>query len=140
MVEPRGEQPAGGPDLDDDGQGYSSLITIRRASGAALALLVAIAAYVAIHLHRRGHTTGDDFALYLRQAQSLFEGNVAQVISDNRLLWQHSVGVTPQMYPWGFAVLLSPFVRLFGLDYGRLKLVEVACIGVWLVSCWPSPS
>jgi len=110
-----------------------ALLTRRRASGLALVAVVLLAAAVAVHLHRRGHTTGDDFALYLRQAQSLFEGNIAQVISDNRLLWQHSVAVTPKMYPWGFAVLLSPFVRLFGLDYGRLKLVEVACLCVWLV-------
>jgi hypothetical protein len=110
-----------------------TMLTARRASGLALTVLVVFAAYVAVHLHRRGHTTGDDFALYLRQAQSLFEGNIAQVITDNRLLWQHSVGVTPQMYPWGFAVLLSPFVRVFGLDFGRLKLVEVACFCAWLV-------
>lgn len=108
-------------------------LTAKRASAIALTVLVLVAAYVAVHLHRRGHTTGDDFALYLRQARSLFEGNVAQVITDNRLLWQHSVAVTPQMYPWGFAVLLSPFVRVFGLDFGRLKLVEVACLCVWLV-------
>lgn len=108
-------------------------LTAKRASGVALTVLVLVAAYIAVHLHRRGHTTGDDFALYLRQARSLFEGNMAQVITDNRLLWQHSVAVTPQMYPWGFAVLLSPFVRVFGLDFGRLKLVEVACLCVWLV-------
>jgi len=134
MIEERDGAVSDDPVFDPDAvRGYSSLITARRASGAALVVVVAIAAYVAVHLHRRGHTTGDDFALYLRQAQSLFEGNVAQVISDNRLLWQHAVGVTPQMYPWGFAVVLSPFVRVFGLDYGRLKLVEVACICVWLV-------
>jgi hypothetical protein len=109
------------------------MVTPKRASAAALAVVIAVAAYVAISLHRRGHTTGDDFALYLRQAQSLFEGNIGQVISDNRLLWANSTGVTPQMYPWGFAVILAPFVRVFGLDYDRLKLVEVACLCLWLV-------
>ena len=111
----------------------ASMVTPKRASAAALAVVIAVAAYVAISLHRRGHTTGDDFALYLRQAQSLFEGNIGQVISDNRLLWANSTGVTPQMYPWGFAVILAPFVRVFGLDYDRLKLVEVACLCLWLV-------
>ena len=110
-----------------------AVLTPRRASGAALAVVIAVAAYVAVSLHRRGHTTGDDFALYLRQAQSLFEGNIGQVISDNRLLWANSTGVTPQMYPWGFPVILSPFVRAFGLDFGPLKLVEVACLCLWLV-------
>lgn len=110
-----------------------AIVTPLRASAAALAVVIAVAAYVAVQLHRRGHTTGDDFALYLRQAQSLFEGNIAQVISDNRLLWANSTAVTPQMYPWGFALVLAPFVRVFGLDYERLKLVEVACLCAWLV-------
>ena len=110
-----------------------ALLTPKQASAAALAVVIAVAAYVAVSLHRRGHTTGDDFALYLRQAQSLFEGNIGQVISDNRLLWSNSTGVTPQMYPWGFAVVLAPFVRVFGLDYDKLKLVEVACLCLWLV-------
>ena len=105
----------------------------RRVSGALLALLVAFTAYVATNLHRRGHTTGDDFALYLRQATSLFNGNMAQVISDNLLLAKNSVGVTPGMYPWGYPLLLSPVVRQFGLDYERLKLVDVAALCVWLV-------
>ena len=91
------------------------------------------AAYVAINLHRRGHTTGDDFALYLRQAKSLFEGNIADVISDNRFLFDHSTAVTPPIYPWGWPLLLSPFVRVWGIDFDRLKLVEVAVFCAWLV-------
>lgn len=121
-----------GPVETTDGRA-TRWLTPKRASAAALAVVVATSAYIAVSLHRRGHTTGDDYALYLRQAQSLFEGNIGQVISDNRLLWANSTGVTPQMYPWGFPVLLAPFVRAFGLDYSKLKLVEVACFCVWLV-------
>lgn len=105
----------------------------RLVSGLILGLLVLGAGFVAINLHRRGHTTGDDFALYLRMAKSLFEGNVADVISDNRFLFDHSVAVTPPIYPWGWPLLLSPFVRVWGLDFDRLKLVEVAVFCAWLV-------
>jgi hypothetical protein len=98
-----------------------------------LTLLVLGAAWVAINLHRTGHTTGDDWALYLRMAKSLFEGNIADVISDNRFLFDHSTAVTPPMYPWGWPLLLSPFVRLWGLDFDKLKLVEVAVFCAWLV-------
>lgn len=106
----------------------------RTLSGVALAVVIAASAYTAIRLHRNGHTTGDDFALYIDQARSLFEGNIADVISKNRFLWEHSVGVTPQIYPWGFPILLSPIVRLRGIDaYGTMKLVEVACLCLWLV-------
>ncbi len=111
----------------------SPVITSRRLSGLLLTLLVVGAAYVAIDLHRRGHTTGDDWALYVRMAKSLFEGNVADVISDNRFLFDHSTAVTPPIYPWGWPLLLSPFVRVWGIDFDRLKLVEVAVFAAWLV-------
>ncbi|HET9548446.1 MAG TPA: glycosyltransferase family 39 protein [Desertimonas sp.] len=105
----------------------------RLVSGALLTLLVLGAAYVAINLQRRGHTTGDDWALYVRMAKSLFEGNIADVISDNRFLFDHSTAVTPPIYPWGWPLLLSPFVRVWGIDFDRLKLVEVAVFCAWLV-------
>ena len=88
----------------------------------------------AVLLHRNGHTQGDDFALYLRQARSLFDGDVAQVVADNRFTVINSAGAfSPIAYPWGWPLLLSPFVHLWGLDYDRLKLLEVACFCVWLV-------
>lgn len=100
----------------------------------ALAIVVAVGAVAAALLHRNGHTQGDDFALYLRQARSIFEGNVSQVVADNRFTVINSGGgFSPYAYPWGFPLLLSPFVHLWGLDYDRLKLVEVACFCVWVV-------
>lgn len=39
---------------------------------------------LAIEPHRRGHAQGDDFALYLRQARSIFEGDIGAVVADNR--------------------------------------------------------
>ncbi len=104
------------------------------ASAIALGAVVAFAAAAAIALHRNGHTQGDDFALYLRQARSLFDGDVAQVVADNRFTVINSGGrFSPYAYPWGWPLLLAPFVHLWGLDYDRLKLVEVACFCVWLV-------
>ena len=40
---------------------------------------------------------------------------------------------SPIAYPWGWPLLLSPFVHLWGYDYDRLKLIEVATFCVWLV-------
>ena len=118
-------------------------LTSRRVSGILLALLVIGAAYVAINLHRRGHTTGDDWALYVRMAKSLFEGNISDVISDNRFLFDHSTAVTPPIYPWGWPLLLAPFVILFGiimimistdtpLGFGRLLLLGTFSLGIGL--------
>ncbi|MDO8364046.1 MAG: hypothetical protein Q7V88_14205 [Actinomycetota bacterium] len=99
-----------------------------------LAALLVFVAVVAVLLHRRGHTWGDDFTLYLRQARSLIDGNVGQIISDNHFNVDNAAkpGFSPYVYPWGFPLLLAPFLRLFGLDYGRLKLVEVAALCVFL--------
>jgi hypothetical protein len=103
-------------------------------SGVALAGLVVITGALAVALHRNGHAIGDDFALYLRQARSVFDGDIADVVADNRFSVLYSTGqFSPYAYPWGFPLLLAPFVHLWGLDYDRLKLVEVAAFCAWLV-------
>ena len=100
----------------------------------ALPAIVGIGAFLAVSLHRTGHTQGDDFALYLRQARSLFDGDVGQVVADNRFAVLNSDSAfSPIAYPWGWPLLLSPFVNYWGLNYDRLKLVEVAMYCLWLV-------
>src|SRR6187431_358115 len=90
-------------------------------------------AVLATALHRNGHTQGDDFALYLRQARSVFEGNVGQVIEDNRFAVLNSdAGFSPNGYPWVWPLVLSPFVHLWGLDYDRLKMVTVVLFCAWV--------
>ena len=109
-------------------------MTRRVWAGLALGVVVALGAVLAVLLHRNGHTQGDDFALYLRQARSVFDGDTAEVVADNRYSVINSGGAfSPIAYPWGLPILLSPFVRAWGLDYERLKLVIVACFCVWLV-------
>lgn len=107
----------------------------RRLWGAlGLGAIVVLSVVLAVLLHRNGHTQGDDFALYLRQARSLFDGDPADVVADNRFAVINSGGAfSPFAYPWGLPLLLSPFVRFWGLDYDRLKLVLVAVFCVWLI-------
>lgn len=94
---------------------------------ALLGSLIALIAVFAVRLHRDGHALGDDFALYLRQAQSVFDGNMSEVVADNRFSVVNSGGLfSPTAYPWGFPLILSPFVQVWELDYAWLKLVEVA--------------
>jgi len=92
-------------------------------------LFLPIVWWMAVQQHTIGHSWGDDFALYVRQAKSIFDGNIGQVIADNHFNVDNAAkpGFSPYVYPWGWPLLLSPFVRAFGLDYARLKLVEVAC-------------
>ena len=98
-----------------------------------LALSVLVVA-AAVGLHRTGHAWGDDFTLYLRQGQSLLDGNIGQVVADNHFNVDNSArpGFSPYVYPWGFPMLMAPFLRMFGLDFAKLKLVEVACFVVFL--------
>ncbi|MBA3288802.1 MAG: hypothetical protein H0U21_12425 [Acidimicrobiia bacterium] len=93
-----------------------------------------MSAAAAVALHRNGHTLGDDFALYLRQARGVFDGDPSQVVGDNRFSVVNSGGAfSPIAYPWGWPLLLSPFVKWWGLDYDRLKLLEVATFCTWVV-------
>ncbi|MBK9969508.1 MAG: hypothetical protein IPP16_01785 [Acidimicrobiaceae bacterium] len=98
-----------------------------------LALSVLVVA-AAVGLHRTGHAWGDDFTLYLRQGQSLLDGNIGQVVADNHFNVDNGArpGFSPYVYPWGFPMLMAPFLRMFGLDFAKLKLVEVACFVVFL--------
>ncbi|MFN8023515.1 MAG: hypothetical protein U0Q03_18445 [Acidimicrobiales bacterium] len=105
-----------------------------RRPGWALGGVVTVSAVAAVLLHRHGHTQGDDFALYLRQARSIFDGDIGKVVADNRFTVVNSAsGFSPIAYPWGWPLMLAPFVKLWGLDYDKLKLLEVACFCGWLV-------
>lgn len=101
---------------------------------APLIVLTAVVVWWATNLHHRGHTWGDDFALYLRQADSLFNGDVGRVIADNHFNVDNAAkpGFSPYVYPWGYPVLLAPVSRLFGLDFAALKMVAVVCFVVFL--------
>jgi hypothetical protein len=98
-----------------------------------LLLVVAIGA-LCIANQRPGQDWGDDFALYLRQAKAVVEGNIGGVLADNRYTVDESSWHTfsPYSYPWGFPLILAPFYAWRGLDYGVFKLVETVCFGVFL--------
>jgi hypothetical protein len=96
--------------------------------------VIAASAVAAVLLHRNGHDLGDDFALYLRQARSVFGGDVDDVVADNRYAVLNSDrAFSPVAYPWGWPLVLAPFVRWWGLDFDRLKLLEVAAFAAWMV-------
>ena len=86
--------------------------------------------------HRAGHWWGDDWALYIRQAQSLLDGDPGRVIDENRFTVESSRGAafSPPLYPWGFPIILAPFVAIVGADVDRLAVVPVLCAAVFSVS------
>lgn len=63
-----------------------------------------------------GHEWGDDFALYLHQAQCWVDGGMDVLAAENKDCMDTSDGLLgPYLYPQGFPLFLSFFIRLFGL-------------------------
>jgi hypothetical protein len=99
---------------------------------------VLLATVVVVFLIRRpGHWWGDDWALYVRQAESLFSGGIGDVVADNRFTVERSglPEFSPPMYPWGFPLLLSPFVAVLGTDLDRLVIAQ-AIFFCWFLAGW----
>jgi len=105
-------------------------------TAAALALTLGAMAAAMFASHRSGHWWGDDWALYIRQAQGLLDGDPGRVIDENRFAVEMSRGAafSPPLYPWGFPIILTPFVAALGADVDRLAVVPVLCSMVFAVS------
>ena len=72
-------------------------------------LLSGVLGYFSIN---NGHPWSGDFALYIRQAESLLAGSTDELLAFNRYAMENSVypepPIGPNLYPWGFPLLLSP--------------------------------
>lgn len=55
------------------------------------------------------------------------------MIDENRFTVESSRGAafSPPLYPWGFPIILSPFVAILGPDVDRLAIVPVLCAMVF---------
>lgn len=97
-----------------------------------LAGVVGVAALLMLLARRTGHWWGDDWALYVRQADGLLHADAGRVAAENRFTLDASVGppFSPPVYPWGFPLVLTPFVAAFGDDLDRIALVSTlaACV------------
>ncbi len=117
---------------DTGDRGWPSIAT-----SVALALTLGAMAAAMFASHRAGHWWGDDWALYIRQAQGLVDGDPGRVIDENLFTVESSRGAafSPPLYPWGFPIILAPFVAVVGADVDRLAIVPVlsAMVFAW---CW----
>ena len=89
---------------------------------------------------QEGHDWGGDFALYLRQTQSLFDGTSEELLEFNRYAMENSteqMGSNPQigphLYPWGLPLLLAPVVAIWGFALTPLKVYMII---FFLLSLW----
>lgn len=107
------------------------------AATAALALVVGAMTAAMFASQRVGHWWGDDWALYVRQAQGLLDGSPRAVMEQNSFTVEMSRGpaFSPPLYPWGFPIILAPFVAIVGPDVDRLAIVPILCATVF-ACCW----
>jgi hypothetical protein len=112
-------------------------LIVRYGPALALAIVVGAMAATMYAARRAGHWWGDDWALYLRQAKGLLDGHPNRVLTENEFTVFSSEGpeFSPPLYPWGFPLLLAPFVAVLGDDLDRLVIVPVLCACVF-ACCW----
>ena len=73
-----------------------------------------------------GHNWGDDFAVYLMQAESLVNGKINDVIANNKFTIENSsFPIGPVVYTWGYPIILSLPLQLFGANILAMKLMNI---------------
>ncbi len=90
---------------------------------------------LSVLLLKKGHNWGDDFALYINQARSLTQGTVAELQEKNTFSIKHSSFHTfsPTLAPWGWPIILSPLVYIFGVNITAFKLWNCVLFILFLI-------
>lgn len=90
----------------------------RPSAGMLCALLIGVFYLSTI---REGHEWGDDFSMYIRQAQNIARG---EPYAETGYIYNpQNPAVGPRVYPPGFPLLLAPVVGTFGLDLQPMKIL-----------------
>jgi hypothetical protein len=129
--------PAAPDDRRDTRPSRSSRLLHEYGPPALLAILVGALAVIMYSTHRAGHWWGDDWALYIRQAKGLLDGHPNRVLTQNQFTVDMSDGpeFSPPLYPWGFPIILAPFIAVVGVNLDKLTIVPVLCACLF-ACCW----
>lgn len=91
-------------------------------------LLIATSCLLILGTLDNGQDWGGDFAAYIMQAKSLYEGQPGAFVDANRFtIEQTTHTLAPVAYPWGYPAMLAPVYAAFGQDINALKSVCVVC-------------
>src|ERR1035437_2284808 len=85
---------------------------------------------------RDSHDWGDDFAGYLRQAKNISEGK--PFYQSKFEYHEYNPGYSPPYYSYGFPLLLSPVVKVWGLNFKALDRYMSLWVLAWalLIFCY----
>lgn len=70
---------------------------------------------------RDSHDWGDDFAMYLMEAKNISEGRAPGATG---FLTNPHAEMGPPAYPVGFPLMLSPVVKIYGIDFPALNVFQ----------------
>lgn len=74
---------------------------------------------------RNGHEWGDDFALYLSQANAILKGNTHQLAEYNTWSMQNSDGTLgPFLYPPGYPLFLTFYLKFLPFNWVGIKIFQ----------------
>ena len=88
-----------------------------------LLLLITMVLLFNIFDLRDDHNWGDDFSAYIGQAEAIVKNDTEYFsqVSENRVLFSDTQ-VGPNLYPWGYPLLLAPVIFFFGIKIIPLKI------------------
>ena len=90
---------------------------------ALLIVIILASLFLATSTLTRGHEWGDDFASYIMQAESIWNGTTREFVEHNSItIFQSSNQIGPVAYPWGYPLILTPVYALKGIHPLALKL------------------
>lgn len=88
---------------------------------------------------RKDHDWGGDFSQYIAQAKALNDGTMQDMLQKShfRYVQSSSVFIGPELYPWGFPLLLVPIYHIYGINPVAMKLyVTLFLWGSFLIMLW----
>ena len=105
----------------------------------ALIIILVISIVIGSSQLTRGHEWGDDFAAYIMQAKSIFNGDMQNFVEHNGItIHQSSTQIGPVAYPWVYPLILMPIYAAKGISPLALKLPGLfffagflICIYLW---------
>jgi len=99
-----------------------------------IVLLLLLYLFLSSSILTLGHYWGGDFSAYIMQSVSFLEGTESEFIHQNSFTIQNSnAALGPINYPWGFPILISPVIYLFGINLLALKSINILIYLLFLV-------